>query len=98
MRDAQQHRFQLTLEVKLQATPAEQIAPVAPTARVTIDRGAGLTGSVDAGSSGSSSHSANDDRSDSMNPNIPAYHAAMNNRGNQLNPNNSAYWSSRRQR
>ncbi|MBI4216316.1 MAG: hypothetical protein HY687_02830 [Chloroflexi bacterium] len=39
--------------------------------------------------------SPNDDRSDSMNPNNPAYDAAMDNRSNQLNPNNQAYHSSR---
>ncbi len=29
----------------------------------------------------------NDDRSDSMNPNNPAYQASMDNRSSQLNPN-----------
>ena len=33
----------------------------------------------------------NDDRSNSMNPNNPAYHAAQDNRSDQLNPNNSEY-------
>ena len=35
--------------------------------------------------------SSNDDRSDSMNPNNPAYQAAMDNHANQLNPNNDEY-------
>ena len=39
--------------------------------------------------------SANDDRSDSMNPNNPAYQASVDNRADQLNPNNPAYESSR---
>jgi len=39
--------------------------------------------------------SANDDRSDSMNPNNPAYEASEDNRADQLNPNNPAYESSR---
>ena len=33
----------------------------------------------------------NDDRSDSMNPNNPAYEDSMDNRSNQLNPNNPEY-------
>ncbi len=39
--------------------------------------------------------SANDDRSDSMNPNNSAHQASVDNRSDQMNPNNSAYWSSR---
>lgn len=35
--------------------------------------------------------SSNDDKSNSMNPNNPAYQAAMDNRSNQLNPNNPEY-------
>ena len=35
--------------------------------------------------------SSNDDRSDSMNPNNPAYQASMDNRSDQLNPNNPEY-------
>jgi hypothetical protein len=34
---------------------------------------------------------ANDDRSDSLNPNNSAYQAAQDNHSNQLNPNNSRY-------
>jgi hypothetical protein len=37
------------------------------------------------------SRTANDDRSDSMNPNNEAYDDAMDNHGNQLNPNNDNY-------
>jgi hypothetical protein len=33
----------------------------------------------------------NDDRSNSMNPNNPAYQASMNNRSDQLNPNHPEY-------
>ena len=33
----------------------------------------------------------NDDRSDSMNPNNPAYQASLDNRSDQLNPNNPEY-------
>jgi len=36
-------------------------------------------------------HSPNDDRSNSKNPNNPAYHAATVNRDNQLNPNNPEF-------
>ena len=39
--------------------------------------------------------SANDDRSDSRNPNNDAYDDAMDNHSNQLNPNNDAYQGSR---
>lgn len=35
--------------------------------------------------------SPNDDRSDSKNPNNPAYEAASDNRADQLNPNNPEY-------
>lgn len=34
---------------------------------------------------------ANDDRSDSMNPNNDAYWDSLENQSNQLNPNNDAY-------
>ena len=40
--------------------------------------------------------SSNDQRSNSMNPNNPAFQAANDNRSNQMNPNNAAYRSSRR--
>ena len=33
----------------------------------------------------------NDDRSDSMNPNNPAYQDSLDNRSDQLNPNNPEY-------
>lgn len=33
----------------------------------------------------------NDDRSDSMNPNNPAYQDSLDNHSNQLNPNNERY-------
>jgi hypothetical protein len=36
-------------------------------------------------------HCPNDDRSNSKNPNSPAYHAAIVNRDNQLNPNNPEF-------
>ena len=39
--------------------------------------------------------SRNNQRSNSMNPNNPAYKASMDNRSNQHNPNNSSYHSSR---
>ena len=39
--------------------------------------------------------SSNDDRSDSMNPNNPAYDASVENRADQLNPDHDAYESSR---
>ncbi len=35
--------------------------------------------------------SSNDDRSDSMNPNNPAYQDSVDNRSDQLNPNNQEY-------
>jgi len=37
------------------------------------------------------SRTANDDRSDSMNPNNDAYDDSMDNYSNQLNPNNEEY-------
>ena len=39
--------------------------------------------------------SRNNQRSNSMNPNNPAYEASRDNRSNQHNPNNSSYHSSR---
>ena len=43
------------------------------------------------GKGGGGGRSANDDRSDSMNPNNDAYQAAMDNHSDQLNPNNERY-------
>ena len=43
-----------------------------------------------------SPNASNDQRSNSMNPNNPAFQAANDNHSNQMNPNNSAYHSSRR--
>ena len=37
------------------------------------------------------SRTANDDRSDSMNPNNDAYRDSLDNHADQLNPNNDAY-------
>lgn len=37
------------------------------------------------------SYTANDIRSNSMNPNNPDYWASVENRANQLNPNNEEY-------
>ena len=37
------------------------------------------------------SGTANDDRSDSMNPNNDAYEDSQDNRSDQLNPNNERY-------
>ncbi len=37
------------------------------------------------------SRTPNDDRSDSMNPNNPAYDDGLDNHSNQLNPNNERY-------
>jgi hypothetical protein len=45
----------------------------------------GTTGDITMG------RTANDDRSDSMNPNNDAYDDSMDNHSNQLNPNNDAY-------
>ena len=53
---------------------------------------------VDTSSGGGPGHggsSANDDRSNTLNPNNPAHRAAQGNRANQLNPTNQAYQSSR---
>ncbi len=54
---------------------------------------------VDTSSGGGPGHGgnpANDNRSNTLNPNNPAHRAAGNNRANQLNPNSQAYRSSRR--
>lgn len=42
-------------------------------------------------SKGRSGRTPNDDRSDSKNPNNPAYEASEENRADQLNPNNPEY-------
>jgi hypothetical protein len=39
--------------------------------------------------------SSNDDRSDSKNPNNPAYQTSVDNRADQLNPDHEAYHASR---
>ncbi len=41
------------------------------------------------------SRNANDDRSDSMNPNNSSYQENLDNHSNQLNSNNDSYWQSR---
>ena len=40
---------------------------------------------------GKGGRTPNDDRSDSKNPNNPAYQASVDNRSDQLNPNNPEY-------
>lgn len=40
---------------------------------------------------GKKQYSRNDQRSNSMNPNNPAYRASVDNRANQLNPNNAEF-------
>ena len=40
---------------------------------------------------GKGGRTPNDDRSDSKNPNNPAYQASEDNRSDQLNPNNPEY-------
>jgi len=40
--------------------------------------------------------SPNDQRSDALNPNNPAFKAALDNRGDQLNPNHPAYRAGRK--
>ena len=42
-----------------------------------------------------SSRNPNDDKSDSLNPNNPAYQESLDNSANQQNPNNPTYYSSR---
>ena len=44
---------------------------------------------------GKGNRSPNDDRSDSKNPNNPAYDASVENRADQLNPDHEAYEASR---
>ncbi len=54
--------------------------------------------SIDTSSGGGPVHggrSANDNRSNTLNPNNPAHRAVHDNRANQLNPNTPAYRSSR---
>jgi len=46
---------------------------------------------------GGRGHSANDMRSNAMNPNNAAHQAAQSNHANQLNQTSDAYWSSRAQ-
>ena len=54
------------------------------------------TSTSSGGGLGHVGNSANDNRSNTLNPNNPAYRAARDNRANQLNPNSRAYRSSRR--
>ena len=53
------------------------------------------TSASSGGGPGHGGSSANDDRSNTLNPNNPAHRAAQDNRANQLNPNSQAYRSSR---
>jgi len=47
---------------------------------------------------GKGNRSPNDDRSDSKNPNNPAYDASVDNRADQLNPDHEAYEASREEK
>ncbi len=47
------------------------------------------------GKGGKGGRSPNDQRSDALNPNNPAFKAGSDNRSNQLNPNNPASKASR---
>ncbi len=53
------------------------------------------TSASSGGRPGHGGSSANDNRSNTLNPNNPAHRAAGNNRAGQLNPNSRAYRSSR---
>ena len=55
----------------------------------------GDTSASSGGGPGLGGSAANDDRSNTLNPNNPANKAARDNRANQLNPNSRAYRSSR---
>ena len=47
---------------------------------------------------GKGNRSRNDDRSDSKNPNNPAYQASVDNRADQLNPDHEAYEASKEEK
>jgi hypothetical protein len=81
-----------TIEVRWRAFPEKR-----PAARPAPQPSASSSGNGDDYDDAEADHgrSANDDRSDSMNPNNDAYQASMDNRSDQMNPNNDAYWSSR---
>ena len=53
------------------------------------------TSTSSGGGPGHGGSSANDDRSNALNPNNPAHRTARDNRANQRNPNSRAYRSSR---
>ena len=55
----------------------------------------GDTSASSGGGPGLRGNTANDDRSNTLNPNNSAQKAAQDNRANQLNPNSQAYRSSR---
>lgn len=98
VRDAQQNRFQLALKVKLVGAPAQQDTSAADAAKAAGVVSSGAGGDGGGGYSGGgrdAGPSPNDQRSNVMNPNNPAYHESANNRSNQMNPNNPAHWSSR---
>ena len=69
-------------EYRLVASPAPDPEPVD-------------TSASSGGAPGHGGSSANDDRSNTLNPSNPAHKAASDNRANQLNPNSQAYRSSR---
>lgn len=53
------------------------------------------TSTSSGGGPGDGGNAANDNRSNTLNPNNPAHRAALDNRASQLNPNSRAYRSSR---
>ena len=66
--------------------------------RLGSNDGAPEPGDPSTSSGGGPAHggnSADDNRSNTLNPNNPAHRAANDNRANQLNPNSRAYRSSR---
>ena len=76
---------------------SERQAYLERTAQVAGQKRTSSSGPPSGGQAASSGagQSPNDDRSNAMNPNNPAYRAGANNRSNQMNPDSPAYRSSR---
>lgn len=91
---AKSYIFQLRLDFGFERAGERGSAQVSPSAGAMTPSASQSTSSDDGCGDWAKGNSPNDDRSDSMNPNNPAYQAAMDNRSNQMNPNNPAHHSS----
>lgn len=89
-------RFDITIKVTYQGIDGKRMVRESPEPPAASSADDGDDGDWDDYDGDDGGRTANDDRSDSMNPNNDSYQASADNRSDQMNPNNDAYSSSRR--